>query len=141
MPAEQLAALRELRDFLATDPVAEGSPLRGGIGALHHSLDAIVGDGADTEAAHQLASLLLDPLPDQFEWATAHGEIGAVHWAEIVEIGRSEGDVPADAVPTIAVAAAAASRTLVNFIVEPFPAGYSFNCDSRASTYDTLSHP
>jgi hopanoid biosynthesis associated RND transporter like protein HpnN len=67
--AEQIAALRELRAFLATGPAEADTPLADSIEQLGASLDAFlaVAGRDDGRAMRQLADVLLDPVPDQLD--------------------------------------------------------------------------
>jgi len=82
-PEQQLAALRGLRDFLATEPVDAASPLGESIAGLRRALDALVEDGGDPSGAGELATILLDPLPEQFARLRANLEVGVITRASL----------------------------------------------------------
>jgi hopanoid biosynthesis associated RND transporter like protein HpnN len=73
--SEQIAALRDFKDFLAAGPVAPSSPLAPEIDRLRLALLDFLEAAdrePDTSAASQLADLVLDPLPEQIERLTAN---------------------------------------------------------------------
>jgi hopanoid biosynthesis associated RND transporter like protein HpnN len=73
--SEQIAALRDFKDFLAAGPVTPSSPLAPEIDRLRLALLDFLEAAdrePDTSAASQLADLVLDPLPEQIERLTAN---------------------------------------------------------------------
>lgn len=80
---EQVGALRQLRDFLATEPIASDSPLGESIRALRESLDPYVSASGDSAKVRAYADALLDPLPDQFARLRANIEVGAITQEEL----------------------------------------------------------
>ena len=80
-PEAQLAALKTLRDFLATDPVGRDTRLSRSVEHLRRALSQFI-DAVEREGRPQsvalLADLILDPLPAQLERLSQNLEVTAI---------------------------------------------------------------
>lgn len=84
-PALQHAALRQLRDYLASEPLNAEGPLAESVREFMLALDEFLGalEGERDGRVADLAAVLLDPIPAQIRRLQANLEVGEITQADL----------------------------------------------------------